>query len=249
MSVLMAKSILTTVVLLMAIAQAASVPQVARFLKLLPFPRQRLRAWHRRGGDATLILTVAIAVICVIHAPFRIYPLRVPLHAALGTLAAMVMLLKAIIARRFRHYLKYAWILGAMAGLSILGCFVASALWYFGSLLQPPATPPIEVTPTQAATPSPRGAEVTPVETPSPAPPRREITPTEAQSPAPQPTLTGEELVQERCTVCHGLERLDHPHTRAQWEGVVELMRSYGAELTDQEAQTLVEYLVENYGR
>jgi cytochrome c5 len=105
--------------------------------------------------------------------------------------------------------------------------------------------------PTQAppAPPSPRGAEVTPVETPSPTPPRPEITPTEVQSPTPQPTLTGQELVQERCTICHGLERLDHPHTTAQWEGVVELMRSYGAELTDQEAQTLVEYLVENYGR
>jgi hypothetical protein len=135
MSVLMAKPILTTVVLLMAIAQAASVPRVRGSPQLPPRSHQRLRTWHRRGGDATLILTVAIAAICVIHAPFRTYPLRVPLHAALGTLAALVMILKVIIARRFRTQLRSVLVLGAIAGFSVLGTFIASALWYFWWLL------------------------------------------------------------------------------------------------------------------
>lgn len=263
MSVLMAKSILTTVVLLMAIAQAATMLQVAGSLKLLPFPRQRLRAWHRRGGDATLILTIAIAVICVIHAPFRVYPLRVPLHAALGTLAAVAMLLKAIIARRFPGYLRYARILGAIAGFSILGCFVASALWYFGFLLQVASPPLIEIAPTQMVSPTVPGAETTPAGVHSPtatavdATPAEQLsvtptwagtTPSVVQSPTAPPIASGPQLLQERCTACHGLDRVDHPHTRDQWETVVDLMRKYGAHLADDEAQGLVEYLAETYG-
>lgn len=263
MSVLMAKSILTTVVLLMAIAQVASMPQVAGSLKLLPFPRQRLRAWHRRGGDATLILTIAVAIICVIHAPFRIYPLRVPLHAALGTLAAVVMLLKVITARHFRGYLRYAGVLGASAGLSILGCFAASALWYFGSLPRVANPPLIEMTPTHAESSTAPGGDTTPAQVHSPTvlmveatpPEQASVTPTPlgttpsvVQSPTALPLASGLQLLQDRCTPCHGLDRVDHPHTRDQWESVVELMKEYGATLTDDETQVLVEYLAESYG-
>lgn len=262
-SVLMAKSILTTVVLLMATAQAASMSQSIGALKLPPLPRQRLRVWHRRAGDATLVLTIAIAVICVIHAPFRIYPLRVPLHSALGTLAAVVMLLKVIIARRFRGYLRYASVLGAAAGLSILGCFAASALWYFGSLLQVASPPLIELTPTRAVTSTATGGDTAPTQVHSPTVPMVEstppgqasvtpippgTTPSVLQSPTALPLASGLQLLQDRCTPCHGLDRADHPHTRDQWESVVELMKEYGATLTSDETQVLVEYLAESYG-
>jgi hypothetical protein len=56
------------------------------------------------------------------------------------------------------------------------------------------------------------------------------------------------ELLESRCTACHGLDRVDHPHTREQWESVVDLMRQYGAILTDDEMQVLVDYLAEHYG-
>jgi hypothetical protein len=87
------------------------------------------------GGDAALLLTVTIAVVCVTQASFSAYSLRVPLHAALGTLAAVVMVVKAIIGRRFRRYLRYSLILGTVAALSVVGCFAASALWYFRFLV------------------------------------------------------------------------------------------------------------------
>jgi hypothetical protein len=68
--------------------------------------------------------------------------------------------------------------------------------------------------------------------------------------PAPPPGVTGADLLQERCsTSCHGLNRVEgESETQAEWEATVERMREYGAELTDEEAQTLVDYLVENYG-
>jgi mono/diheme cytochrome c family protein len=67
--------------------------------------------------------------------------------------------------------------------------------------------------------------------------------------PVPPPGVTGADLLQERCTACHGLNRVEgESETQAEWEATVERMREYGAELTDEEAQMLVDYLVENYG-
>jgi len=131
MSVEMIKSILTTFVLVLAIGQAIAGLRLRGYLKVLPLPARYLRPWHRWGGDATLLLTVTVAVICVTRFPFSLYSLRVPLHAALGTLAAVVMLAKVIIARRFRTHLRHTLILGLIAGLSVMGCFMGSALWYF----------------------------------------------------------------------------------------------------------------------
>jgi hypothetical protein len=130
MSLLMLKSILTTVVLLLAMGQAFSGLRLRGRFKRLPLPAGTLRTWHRLGGDAALLLTMSIAFICVVHFPFSVsaYSLRVPLHAALGSLAVVVMLVKLIIARRFRTYLRRATVLGGVAGFSILGCFAASAL-------------------------------------------------------------------------------------------------------------------------
>lgn len=60
---------------------------------------------------------------------------------------------------------------------------------------------------------------------------------------------TGEELVQDRCTGCHGLERTTSASkTQQEWEATVARMRGLGAELTDAEAQTVVDYLAETYG-
>jgi hypothetical protein len=136
MSLEMAKSLLATVVLVLALAQATSMAQIRGYLKfkLIPLPARSLRNWHRWGGDATLLLTLTVALICLTGEPYASYHWRVPLHAALGALAALVMFLKVFIARRFRHYLRYHTLLGPTAGLAVLGTFIASALWYFLSL-------------------------------------------------------------------------------------------------------------------
>ncbi|MCJ7619402.1 MAG: DUF6529 family protein [Anaerolineae bacterium] len=131
MSLLMLKSVLATVVLILALGQAVSGLRLRGRFKRLPLPVGTLRIWHRLSGDAALLLTLSIAFICVTHLPYSAYSLRVPLHAALGTLAAVVMLVKVFIARRFRTYLRRVTVLGGVVGFSILGCFAASALWYF----------------------------------------------------------------------------------------------------------------------
>jgi len=131
MSLLMLKSILTTVVLILALGQSASGFRMTGRLQRWPLPIKNLRIGHRLVGDAALLLTLSVALICVTHLSYGAYSLRVPLHAALGTLAAVTLLVKVVVARRFRRYLRYARVFGGVAGFSLLGCLWASALWYF----------------------------------------------------------------------------------------------------------------------
>ncbi|MFQ6099896.1 MAG: hypothetical protein ACE5OS_01500 [Anaerolineae bacterium] len=59
----------------------------------------------------------------------------------------------------------------------------------------------------------------------------------------------GEKLLQERCTVCHSLDRVKQAHrTSEEWNRIVTLMVGRGAELEEDEQAVLVDYLVETYG-
>jgi hypothetical protein len=55
--------------------------------------------------------------------------------------------------------------------------------------------------------------------------------------------------LQERCTVCHSLERVQQAQkTVEQWEQTVTRMMGKGAQLNDVEWATLFAYLVATYG-
>jgi len=131
MSLEMLKSGVTTIVLALALMQALGMAQVRGYVRLLPLEKDRLRQWHRRGGIATLVLALAVAAICVLGERYAYYSLRVQAHAVMGALAILALLVKVAITNRFRQYLRFTLALGAVAGLLILGTFVASALWYF----------------------------------------------------------------------------------------------------------------------
>lgn len=131
MSLEMLKSVMTTIVLALALAQALGMAQVRGYVRLLRVEKKRLRRLHRWGGVAVLVLTLAVAVICVFGEGYTPYSLRVQAHAVMGVLAILVLLLKVVITHRFRRYLRYNTALGTAAGLLILGTFIASALWYF----------------------------------------------------------------------------------------------------------------------
>lgn len=131
MSLEMFKAIMTTIVLALALVQALGMAQVRGWVRLLPVEKKRLRQWHREGGIVALVLTMAIAVTCVVGFGYELYSPRVKAHAMMGTLAVVALFLKVVITNRFRRYLRYNMALGMAAGLLILGTFTASALWYF----------------------------------------------------------------------------------------------------------------------
>ena len=59
----------------------------------------------------------------------------------------------------------------------------------------------------------------------------------------------GQELLNARCTGCHDLTRVEDTKADASgWESTVERMQSKGAQLSDEEKKTLVEYLAATYG-
>ena len=63
------------------------------------------------------------------------------------------------------------------------------------------------------------------------------------------PDGAGKEIVQKQCAVCHGLTVVTAKHaSRKEWEQVVNQMVSRGADLTDDEIDTVLEYLTKNYG-
>lgn len=62
--------------------------------------------------------------------------------------------------------------------------------------------------------------------------------------------LDGETLVQERCTVCHGLSRVESvQQAEDEWRTTVERMVAKGADLSTEEQEVVIRYLAETYGQ
>jgi len=68
-------------------------------------------------------------------------------------------------------------------------------------------------------------------------------------APAETSGVSGSTLLQERCTSCHSLDRIQQAKkTSADWETTVTKMIGKGAQLSAAEKATLVEYLAQTYG-
>src|SRR5262245_61743739 len=64
------------------------------------------------------------------------------------------------------------------------------------------------------------------------------------------PEGKGKETMENTCTECHGLDKvLAALRNREQWKSIATLMRSKGATMTDDELNTLVDYLYQNFGK
>lgn len=116
------------------------------------------------------------------------------------------------------------------------------------------------------ATEPPAATEPAPTEEPTATearPTPTAVPPTEAPTATPEPTAPATEepeateapvedaqvLLEERCTVCHLLDRVESAQkSREAWESTVDRMIEYGTELTDDERAVLIDYLVATYG-
>lgn len=123
---------------------------------------------------------------------------------------------------------------------------------------EPTASPePTEAAPTEepspTATPEPTEAEPSPsatlqTEEPTITPEPEE--PTSIPEPTSEPVGSeGEVLLEERCTGCHSLDRVEAAEKpREEWAATVDRMVGYGAQLSEDERGILIDYLVETYG-
>jgi competence ComEA-like helix-hairpin-helix protein len=66
---------------------------------------------------------------------------------------------------------------------------------------------------------------------------------------AAMPDGTGKAIVQRACSACHAVTVVTSKHvSQKEWDQVVNQMVSRGADLTDDEVDTVIEYLAKNYG-
>ena len=78
-------------------------------------------------------------------------------------------------------------------------------------------------------------------------PAAQEVTPTGAAKDSP-PALDARALVQERCTQCHDLARIDQARkSPEQWQATVDRMIAHGARLSRAEEAAVVAYLTETH--
>lgn len=60
----------------------------------------------------------------------------------------------------------------------------------------------------------------------------------------------GRELVEDVCTYCHNLDRLQgKQYSREEWSGVIKGMIDQGAPVTEEEFSIILDYLVKHYGK
>ena len=63
------------------------------------------------------------------------------------------------------------------------------------------------------------------------------------------PEGEAKKILETKCTVCHDLMEVTRQHlTRAEWTDMIGVMVASGAEVTEQETATLVDYLTKNFG-
>jgi uncharacterized membrane protein len=62
-------------------------------------------------------------------------------------------------------------------------------------------------------------------------------------------TLDGAALIQQRCTICHSISRIQSAHhNAAEWQTIVDAMVQRGAQLSADEENVVVDYLTATYG-
>jgi len=115
----------------------------------------------------------------------------------------------------------------------------------------PAATEPLPTEEPTATQAEPTATPVPPTEAPTATsePTATTAPPTEEPEPTEAPVEEAQVLLEERCTVCHTLDRVQSSQkSREEWESTVTRMVEYGAQLTDEERAVLLDYLAATYG-
>jgi len=82
--------------------------------------------------------------------------------------------------------------------------------------------------------------------------PRRPVAAVAAVAGSDLPAGQGKTILQSSCTVCHDLREVTKfggYYNKQQWQDIVATMMGYGANIKNDEADVLVEYLTQSIGR
>jgi Family of unknown function (DUF6529) len=128
------KSILATILLALAIAQATEQALLYGWIPVRNLNRRLVVRLHRIGGATAVAAILLVVGACLYTWLGRHYPLssaRVVAHAVIGGVVLAILLTKAVFANFARQYLKYALPMGIVAGTGLLAIFLLTALQVF----------------------------------------------------------------------------------------------------------------------
>jgi cytochrome c5 len=142
-----------------------------------------------------------------------------------------------------RHVGMLLLLMGVVLSLSIVGC--GGAATEAPPAAEPAATEeaPAEPVATEEAAAEPVATEEAAAEPVATEEAAAEPVATE-EAPAEPAAFDGQALLQQRCTGCHGLDKVTSASkNEAQWKVTIDRMVAKGAELTDGEAAALAQFL------
>ncbi len=121
---------------LLAVLNLLIMLQLYGKIRLFPWASESLSWWHRRQGDAILVLFVLIAYHCVRYGYVDPGSPRVLGHSILGSLTMGVIALKFLTVRWVPRLMNHIAVIGATLFLATTGTVLTSALWYFLSWIR-----------------------------------------------------------------------------------------------------------------
>lgn len=141
MDIILLKTLGTSVAFLLAVLNLLIMLQLYGRIRLFPGAPEALAWWHRRQGDAILVLFILIAYHCVTYGYIDRDSPRVLSHSILGSLTLAVIALKLLTVRWIPWLMNHVAVIGAILFLATTGTVLTSALWYFLTWFQEGAAP------------------------------------------------------------------------------------------------------------
>lgn len=98
--------------------------------RIFPFRPETLAIWHRRQGDALLVLILLVAYQCVTKASVGWSDWRPVAHAVFATITIAAVLSKLFMVQWFPRAMKYVTAVGITLFVAALGATGTTVFWY-----------------------------------------------------------------------------------------------------------------------
>lgn len=118
------------VIMLLAVLQALIMVQLYGKAKIFGLPTETLARWHRRQGDALLVLLLLVASQCVTKTSIDWGDWRPVAHATFASLAIAAVFAKLLMVQVFPRAMKFVTVVGITLFISAMGATWTTVLWY-----------------------------------------------------------------------------------------------------------------------
>ena len=137
MDFVLVKVVITSLAFVLGVLNLLVMLEMMQKIKLFGLPFKTMSRWHRRQGDAILVLFFVAATMCVYFFVIKGEPewrdWRVAGHLIFAPLALLLIVSKALIVnvKALKKGYRYIDYIGASLFASLVVVFGTSAVWYF----------------------------------------------------------------------------------------------------------------------